>query len=147
MKYFSKKIKNEHGVFDSKAEFERYLYLKDQEDRGIISDLQRQTRFEIIPKLIRKEKIQLKTKVKEVDRVEENAAHYTADFCYIDHNGVYVIEELKGVYTKNLADYILRRKLIKHIVFQHNEEVGFTDWEFKEIVSNGKKGKSKGKVH
>ncbi len=147
MKYFSKKIRNEHGEFDSKAEFERYLYLKHQEDIGAISYLKRQVRFEIIPKLIRKEKIQLKTKVKEVDRVEENAAHYTADFCYIDHNGVYVIEELKGSYTKNLADYILRRKLIKRMVFLHNEELGFVDWEFKEVVSDGKKGKNKGKVH
>ena len=147
MKYFSKKVKNEHGNFDSKDEFDRYLYLKHMEDTGVISYLKRQVRFEIIPKLIRKEKIQLKTKVKEVDRVEEIAAHYTADFCYIDNEGKYIIEELKSDYTKNLADYILRRKLIKRMIFLHNEEVGFVDWEFKEVVSDGKKRKSKGKVH
>ena len=82
MKYFSKKIKNEHGEFDSKAEYERFLYLKDQEDRGIISDLQRQVKFEIIPKLVKQVKIQLKTKTKIVERTEELAAHYTADFVY-----------------------------------------------------------------
>ena len=147
MKYFSKKIRNEYGEFDSKAEFERYLHLKHLEDIGAISYLKRQVKFEIIPKLVRKDKVHLKTKVKEVERVEEMAAHYTADFCYLDHDGKYIIEELKGSYTKNLADYILRRKLIKRIVFLHNEEVGFVDWEFKEVVSNGKKGKSKGKVH
>ena len=147
MKYFSKKVKNEHGNFDSKDEFDRYLYLKHMEDTGVISYLKRQVRFEIIPKLIRKEKVQLKTKVKEVDRVEEIAAHYTADFCYIDNEGKYIIEELKSDYTKNLADYILRRKLIKRMIFLHNEEVGFVDWEFKEVVSDGKKRKSKGKVH
>ena len=147
MKYFSKKVRNEHGNFDSKDEFDRYLYLKHMEDTGVISYLKRQVRFEIIPKLIRKEKIQLKTKVKEVDRVEEIAAHYTADFCYIDNEGKYIIEELKSDYTKNLADYILRRKLIKRMIFLHNEEVGFVDWEFKEVVSDGKKRKSKGKVH
>lgn len=38
MKYFSKKIRNGHGVFDSKAEYNRYLMLKSQEDAGIISD-------------------------------------------------------------------------------------------------------------
>ena len=141
MKYFSKKIKNEHGNFDSKDEFDRYLYLKHMEDIGTISYLKRQVRFEIIPKLIRKEKIQLKTKVKEVDRVEEIAAHYTADFCYIDHDGKYIIEELKSDYTKNLTDYILRRKLITRIVFNHTEEVGFIDWEFREIVSKPKKKK------
>lgn len=147
MKYFSKKVKNEHGNFDSKDEFDRYLYLKHMEDTGVISYLKRQVRFEIIPKLIRKEKIQLKTKVKEVDRVEEIAAHYTADFCYVDNEGKYIIEELKSNYTKNLADYILRRKLMKRMVFLHNEEVGFVDWEFKEVVSDGKKRKSKSKVH
>lgn len=147
MKYFSKKIRNEHGEFDSKAEYERYLHLKHLEDIGVISHLKRQVKFEIIPKLIRKETIQLKTKTKEIDRVEENAAHYTADFCYLDHDGKYIIEEQKGNYLKNLADYILRRKLIKRMIFLHNEEVGFVDWEFKEIVSNGKKGKGKGKVH
>ena len=147
MKYFAKKVKNEHGNFDSKDEFDRYLYLKHMEDTGVISFLKRQVRFEIIPKLIRKEKIHLKTKVKEVDRVEEIAAHYTADFCYVDNEGKYIIEELKSDYTKNLADYILRRKLIKRMIFLHNEEVGFVDWEFKEVVSDGKKRKSKSKVH
>jgi hypothetical protein len=148
MKYFSKKIRNEHGEFDSKAEFERYLHLKHLEDIGVISYLKRQVKFEIIPKLVRKDKVHLKTKVKEVERVEEMAAHYTADFCYLDHDGKYIIEELKGGYTKNLADYVLRRKLIKRIVFIHNEEVGFVNWEFKEVVSDGKKArKGKGKVH
>ena len=147
MKYFSKKVRNEHGNFDSKDEFDRYLYLKHMEDTGVISYLKRQVRFEIIPKLIRKEKVQLKTKVKEVDRVEEIAAHYTADFCYVDNEGKYIIEELKSNYTKNIADYILRRKLIKRMIFLHNEEVGFVDWEFKEVVSDGKKRKSKSKVH
>lgn len=145
MKYFSKKIRNEHGEFDSKAEFERYLYLKHQEDIGVISDLQRQVKFEIIPKLVKKVKVVLKTKTKEVDKIEEKAAHYTADFCYTDYNGQYIIEELKGGYTKNLADYVLRRKLIKQLIHKHNQEVGFDDWVFEEIISNGKKArKSKG---
>ena len=71
MKYFSKKIRNEHGEFDSKAEFERYLHLKHLEDIGVISYLKRQVKFEIIPKLIRKETIQLKTKDK-----EEHTCHF-----------------------------------------------------------------------
>ena len=64
MKYFSKKIKNEYGVFDSKAEYERFLYLKHQEDIGVITDLKRQVEFEIIPKLVKKVEVQLKTKTK-----------------------------------------------------------------------------------
>lgn len=145
MKYFSKKIRNEHGEFDSKAEYERYLYLKDQEDRGIISYLKRQVRFEIIPKLMRKEVVQLKTKTKEVEKVDEMAAHYTADFTYVNHDGQFVISECKGGGTlQKLADYVLRRKLIKRIIFLHNEEVGFQDWVFEEYVaSKSKKSKPK----
>lgn len=143
MKYFSKKIKNEYGEFDSKAEYERYLYLKHLEDIGVISHLKRQVKFEIIPKLVKQVEVQLKTKTKIVERTEEMAAHYTADFCYLDHDGKYIIEELKGSYTKNLADYILRRKLIKRIVFLHNEEVGFVDWEFKEVISKTNNRKKK----
>lgn len=141
MKYFSKKIRNEYGEFDSKAEFERYLYLKHQEDIGVISDLQRQVKFEIIPKLVKKVEVVLKTKTKEVEKIEEKAAHYTADFCYIDYNGQYIIEELKGGYTKNLADYVLRRKLIKQLINRHNEDAHFEEWVFKEVVSDKKKKK------
>ena len=148
MKYFSKKIRNEHGEFDSKAEFERYLYLKHQEDMGVISYLKRQVRFEIVPMTPKKVKIELKTKTKEVERVDERAKYYTADFTYLNSNGQYVISEIKSTGTALARDYPLRRALIKRIVFLHNEEVGFEDWVFEEIVSNGKKGrKNKGKVH
>lgn len=141
MKYFSKKVRNEYGEFDSKAEYERFLVLKHQEDIGVISDLQRQVKFEIIPKLIRKEKIQLKTKTKEVDRVEEMAAHYTADFCYFNEEGKYVILEIKGKYLGKLADYVLRRKLIKQLIYKHNLEVGFEDWIFEEYIPTKNKRK------
>ena len=53
MKYFSKKVRNQYGEFDSETEFNRYLYLKHLEDVGEIRDLQRQVRFEIIPKLVK----------------------------------------------------------------------------------------------
>lgn len=139
MKYFAKKIRNEFGEFDSKAEFERFLYLKEQEDRGIISDLQRQARFEIIPKLIRKEEIQLKTKTKEVERVEEKAAYYTCDFTYINHKGQYVIAEQKSKATAMARDYPLRRKLIKQLIHKHNQDVGFEDWVFEEYMQTNRK--------
>lgn len=140
MKYFSKKIKNEHGEFDSKAEYERFLYLKDQEDRGVISDLQRQVKFEIIPKLVKQVKIQLKTKTKIVERTEELAAHYTADFVYYNKDGQCVISECKGGGTlQKLADYVLRRKLIKQLIHRHNELIGHEDWVFEEFVTSKKK--------
>ena len=155
MKYFSKKIRNQYGVFDSKSEYERFLHLKHLEDIGAISDLKQQVRFEIIPKLMKEVRIQLKTKVKIEQRVEEQAAHYTCDFTYINSNGQYVISEVKSTGTALARDYPLRRKLIKQVIHSHNKEAGFEDWIFEEYIptktkknKNGKEsGKTKSKVH
>lgn len=134
MKYFSKKIKTAEGVFDSKAEYERYIYLKHQEDIGAISDLRQQVRFEIVPKLTKKIKVQLKTKIKEKEIIDERAKYYTADFTYINSSGQYVISELKSVGTALARDYPLRRALIKQIIYKHNDKVGFDDWIFEEVI-------------
>lgn len=143
MKYFSKKVRNQYGEFDSETEFNRYLYLKHLEDVGEIRDLQRQVRFEIIPKLVKNVEVQLKTKVKIVQRVEEKAAHYTCDFTYIEKGGKYIIEEQKSKGTMLARDYPLRKKLIKQIIHKHNEEVGFEDWVFREILPPPPKRKKK----
>lgn len=132
-KYFAKKIKNKHGVFDSKAEYERFLYLKAMQDRGIIQGLQRQVSFEIIPKLTKLSKVQLKTKIKLIERVDEQAAHYTPDFCYY-RDGKYVIEEVKSRGTALARDYPLRRKLIKQLIARHNQVSG-CEWIFNEVKS------------
>lgn len=144
-KYYAKTVTNQYGKFDSETEFNRYLHLKHLEDVGKIRDLQRQVRFEIIPKLIKNVEVQLKTKVKVVQRVEEQAAHYTCDFTYIEKGGKYIIEEQKSQGTLLARDYPLRKKLIKQIIHKHNEEVGFEDWEFREILPPPPKRKRKSK--
>lgn len=143
MKYFSKKIRNEHGEFDSKTEFNRYLYLKHLEDIGEISELNTQVEFEIIPKLVKKVEVRMKTKTKEIERVDERAAHYTCDFTYIEKGGKLVIEEVKTKGTMLARDYPLRRKLIKQVIFRHNEEFGFEDWVFNEFVPPTSRKKKK----
>ena len=151
MKYFAKKIRNEYGEFDSKAEFERFLYLKEQEDRGIISDLKCQVEFEILPKQYKVVRKELKTKVKYERKFDEHAIHYTADFTYINHIGQYVISEVKSVGTALARDYPLRRKLIKNIINTHNEDYreshnvdpDYEDWVFEEVVASKKKKKKR----
>lgn len=134
MKYFAKKIRNEFGEFDSKTEYERFLYLKHLEDIGVISHLEQQVRFEIVPKLVKKVKVQLKTKTKEKELVDEQAKHYTADFTYINSDGQFVISEVKSRGTALARDYPLRRALIKQIIYKHNLEVDFEDWVFEEFI-------------
>ncbi len=130
-KYFSHKIKNQYGEFDSKQEYETYLMLNHQQEIGVISGLERQKEFVIIPKLTKLVKVQLKTKVKYVERIDERAAHYTPDFCYWK-DGKYIIHEVKSKGTMLARDYPLRRKLIKQVINRHNKKVGFEEWIFVE---------------
>lgn len=133
MKYFSKKVKNEHGVFDSETEYGRFLFLKYLERNKEIKNLTRHVKFEILPK-ITKEKIKfLKTKTKTIEVVEERAKHYTCDFTYLE-GGKLIIEEVKSEGTKLVRDYPLRKHLMKLMINNHNKEVGFDDWEFKEFI-------------
>lgn len=138
-KYFAHKIKTPFGVFDSKSEYERYLILLQKQKEGKIRELERQHTFEILPKLMRAETIQLKTKTKTVQRVEESAVHYTPDFTYYEGD-VWVIEEVKSDGTMMARDYPLRRKLMKHLIAKHNE-TSEDKWLFREIVTKKPKKK------
>lgn len=81
-KFNNKKMSTPDGEFDSKGEWERWLFLKDAERKGQISDLRRQVRFTLIPTQYRTEIVHLKTKDKSVQRVAEREITYTADFVY-----------------------------------------------------------------
>ena len=140
MKYFSRKIKTPDGVFDSKQEYETYLLLKQQEKDGVITGLVRQKQFEIIPKLTKLVEVKLKTKTKFVERVEEQAAHYTPDFCYWK-DGKYILHEVKSKGSVLARDYPLRRKLIKQIISQHNK-TSDEEWEVVETGITNKKTKT-----
>jgi len=83
MKY--KNIRCEHnGIkFDSQKERDRYIYLKQKEDDGFISNLELQKRFVLIEK-------QILSNGALIDKQT-----YVADFCYYSHFG-YVVEDVKG---------------------------------------------------
>ena len=106
-KFNNKKMETPEGVFDSKGEWQRWLFLKDQERLGLIKDLQRQVKFVLLPTQYRDEVVHLKTKDKIVKRVAEREVTYTADFVYrkqtkdIDNNLLGHIE----VWSKVVEDY------------------------------------------
>ena len=81
-KFNNKKVETPEGVFDSKGEWQRWLFLKEAERRGEISNLRRQVKYTLIPTQYRTEIVHLKTKDKEVKRVAEREVTYTADFVY-----------------------------------------------------------------
>lgn len=132
-KYFSKKVRNAFGTFDSKAEYNRFLVLKDMAMKGMIGELHTHVRFLIIPALVKEETLQLKTKLKKVTKTVEQAAYYTSDFTYIE-NGKFVIEEVKSAATRLARDYPLRRKLIRKWIDEHNKSHGHEMYKFREVV-------------
>ena len=92
-KFNAKKTTVDGIVFASKRESEYYLIYKSMLQHGEIVSLERQPRYEIIPKF-----------------GKERAAYYTPDFRLTYPDGRVVVVEVKGKATR---DYILRRKLFK----------------------------------
>ena len=94
-KFNNKKMSTPDGEFDSKGEWERWLFLKEALKNGQISNLRRQVKYTLIPTQYRTEIVHLKTKDKEVQRVAEREITYTADFVY-EKDGETVVEDFKG---------------------------------------------------
>lgn len=95
-KYGNRKVIRDGIEFDSIKECQRYCELKLMQRAGVISDLQMQVSFELIPS-------------QRVDgKVVERAVNYIADFVY-QQNGLKVVEDTKGYKT---PEYIIKRKLM-----------------------------------
>jgi len=87
----SKYHSNRVGAYASKREARRAGELALMQQAGLISDLEEQVKFELVPK-----------------QEGERAVTYTADFRYRE-NGHVVVEDSKGVKTQQ---YVIRRKLM-----------------------------------
>lgn len=107
-KYKNKKVTTDEGVFDSKKEYHRWVVLKDMQERGLISDLQRQVDFPLLPKQI----LIVPRKAGKRHQKCELPVKYTADFVYTE-DGRQVVEDVKGMRPK---EYILKRKLMKFLL-------------------------------
>lgn len=110
-KYNNKKIVNEFGTWDSKKEYQRYLVLKDAEANGVISNLELQPKFELIP-AIREEYVKhLKTKDKVETRTVQLAITYTADFAYYKGTD-FIVEDVKASKLCLSDKYVLKKKMM-----------------------------------
>ena len=91
-KYGAKKVVAPDGqVFDSRKEYNRYCNLRLLERAGKIQHLQRQVKYELVPK-----------------QDGERACSYIADFVYLQ-DGNLVVEDCKGFRTEG---YRIKRKLM-----------------------------------
>lgn len=91
-KYRNRKTIADGRVFDSKREANRWALLRIQQRDGVIFDLRRQVEYELVPK-----------------QVGERPVKYVADFVYVTRAGTVVVEDVKGVKTR---DYVIKRKLM-----------------------------------
>ena len=99
-KYRSHKTEVDGIVFDSKKEAERYTELHALEKLGLISNLERQKRYLLIPS----------QKDPETGKVLERPCYYIADFVYVlTKTGEIVVEDAKGVRT---PVYKIKKKLM-----------------------------------
>lgn len=102
-KYHARKVVAQGQVFDSEKEYARYLELKLLEKAGEISQLERQVKYDLIPK-----------QMDEEGKMIERPTVYVADFQYRDNNtGEFVVEDVKG-YRRGqaYAVFSLKRKLM-----------------------------------
>ena len=113
-KYHNNKVTYEGQTYDSMHEYERYLELIALQKDGVISDLQRQVKYLLIPAQREPETIGKRGGIIKGKLIEREVAYY-ADFVYKDEKtGEIVVEDAKGVCTK---EYILKRKMM--LYFHH----------------------------
>ena len=91
-KYRARKVTFDGITFDSKREANRFMELRLLLRAGEISDLELQKKYQLIPK-----------------QGKERAVHYVADFVYKDKTGKTIVEDTKGMRTR---EYIIKRKLM-----------------------------------
>jgi hypothetical protein len=100
-KYKNKKVLVDGVAFDSKKEAKRYRELKLMEDAGMISRLERQVKFDLLPNQ------------KDPDgKVIERKVQYVADFVYTK-NGKVIVEDVKGYRDGGAYRvFVIKRKLM-----------------------------------
>lgn len=148
----SKKVHNEYGDFDSIPEwlcFEQKILPRMKS--GEIVNVSLHDTFTIIPPLKKKVEVQLKTKTKIVERTIEREAKYSCDYAFDieTENGLQRhIIEFKSKYSSQFPDYRLRRKLIRRLLGEMNEQEGwekyvFEEYQEKDLIKPPKKERKK----
>lgn len=128
-KYGNKKVEYNGIVFDSTKEMKRYLVLREAQEKGVITELTLQPRWELLPAKKEKYVKHLKTKDKICERTITLPIHYTADFSYIKE-GMLIVEDVKSSPKLLSKDVPLRLKMMKYfhdidvrLVYKASEEI------------------------
>lgn len=116
-KYNSKTIYAADGKkFDSRKEYQRYMYLKDKEKDGYIKDLQTQVKYILIPVQKEPDQVGKRGGIKKGKVIERECAYF-ADFVYYDCiNDCEVVEDVKGYKAAGAYNlFTIKRKLMLYV--------------------------------
>lgn len=111
MKYHNKKVVIDGEIFDSKKEARRFTELLLMQRAGEISNLQRQVKYLLIPAQREPNTVGKRGGIIKGKLIEREVS-YIADFVYTDKAGQTVVEDTKGMKTK---EYIIKRKLMLYL--------------------------------
>ena len=108
-KYNARSVEYDGIKFDSQKEALRYKELGFLKNEGIITDLERQVKFILIPAQREPATVGARGGIKQGKLLEKECS-YIADFVYtVVETGETVVEDTKGFKTK---EYIIKRKLM-----------------------------------
>lgn len=107
-KYRNSKVAIGGDTYDSMKEYRRYLDLLALENAGEIKDLRRQVKYILLPAQREPDTIGKRGGIHKGKLLEKEVAYY-ADFVYTDSDGKLIVEDTKGIRTK---DYIIKRKMM-----------------------------------
>lgn len=115
-KYNARRVTLDSGQkFDSAAEARTYAELQIRQERGEISDLELQPRFELIPAFT------------DSNGEKTRSATYTADFRFIDDKGRTVVVDVKGGKATQTQAFNLRWKMLRYL--HRDSKIKFELWE------------------
>jgi hypothetical protein len=114
-KYGNTKVNYDGHTFDSKKEMQRYIVLCAAQEQGVISNLELQPKFTLIPEVVETYYKQLKTKLKLCEHVVQRAITYNGDFAYTK-DGERVVEDVKASPKTAALDkaFLLKEKLFRY---------------------------------
>ena len=120
-KYNAKKVTYDNIQFDSKFEATYYAYLKELENQGKISALQRQVKYVILPR-----------QTDAIGKFKYHPVEYKSDFEYDDVQGVHHTVDTKGFKT---ADFRIKQKLFYYRTNREIECITYKEAKKDELFS------------
>ena len=105
-KYNAKKVTYDNLQFDSKFEAIYYAFLQELVKQGKISNLERQVKYELLPR-----------QTNEIGKFKYHPVIYVSDFEYDDVQGVHKTVDTKGFKT---SDFRIKQKLF---YYRTNREI------------------------